>query len=70
MHIDLKWIASDDLASLRSPRKITLGELHHVIQAMTESVDNHLLEFEIASEKYGLPTLMAGQCFQKLAGHS
>ena len=55
LHIELKWITPTIWRRFAVPENITLGKLHHVIQAVMGWSDSHLHEFEIAGERYGIP---------------
>lgn len=53
LRVELKWIAPTIWRRFVVPENITLGKLHHVIQAVMGWDDCHLHEFEIAGERYG-----------------
>lgn len=55
LYIELKWIDPAIWRRVVVPANITLGKLHHVIQAVMGWYDSHLHEFEIAGERYGMP---------------
>jgi Plasmid pRiA4b ORF-3-like protein len=46
------------------PRKTTLGELHHMIQAAFGWLDYHLHQFEIGGLRFGDPDLLNEEAFQ------
>jgi hypothetical protein len=52
--LKLKWITPTVWPPFAAPENITLGKMHHVIQVMMVWSDNHLHEFEIAGESYGM----------------
>lgn len=60
LHIELTWIKPAIWRRVAVPEKITLGKLHHVIQAAMGWTDTHLHEFDIAGENYGVPDPDAG----------
>lgn len=55
LHIKLKGITPTIWRRFAVPENITLGRLHHVIQAVMGWDDFHMHEFEIAGERYGTP---------------
>ncbi|WP_268797925.1 plasmid pRiA4b ORF-3 family protein [Pseudomonas huanghezhanensis] len=55
LHIELKWVEPVIWRRVVVSERITLGRLHAVIQIAMGWYDEHLHEFEIAGEKYGIP---------------
>lgn len=55
LHIELKWVTPTIWRRFAVPETITLGKLHHAIQAVMGWGDCHLHEFIIAGEHYGTP---------------
>ena len=55
LHIELKWVEPTVWRRVAVPENITLDTLHTVIQIAIGWDDDHLHEFEIAGENYGIP---------------
>ncbi|VVN73527.1 IS66 family transposase ISPre3 [Pseudomonas fluorescens] len=55
LHIELKWVEPTVWRRVAVPENITLDTLHAVIQVAMGWDDDHLHEFEIAGETYGIP---------------
>lgn len=55
LRIELAWLKPAIWRRVVVPDTITLGKLHHVIQAAMGWTESHMHEFEISQQRYGEP---------------